>query len=110
MSVASAGVGYQAMQYYDHLRMADVYALPLLAFLAAVARNGLIGRPIGHVTRHPATEMGTMASRAQPGNGSSRHFTGVPFGGVKLSGTGREESIEELLSYTQLKTVNLMLG
>ena len=43
-------------------------------------------------------------------NGSSRHFTGVPFGGVKLSGTGREESIEELLSYTQLKTINLILG
>jgi acyl-CoA reductase-like NAD-dependent aldehyde dehydrogenase len=43
-------------------------------------------------------------------NGSSRHFTGVPFGGVKLSGVGREESIEELLSYTQLKAVNLMLG
>ena len=43
-------------------------------------------------------------------NGSARHFTGVPFGGVKLSGTGREESLDELLSYTQLKTVNIMLG
>jgi acyl-CoA reductase-like NAD-dependent aldehyde dehydrogenase len=43
-------------------------------------------------------------------NGSSRHFTGVPFGGVKLSGIGREESLGELLSYTQLKTVNVMLG
>ena len=43
-------------------------------------------------------------------NGSSRHFTGVPFGGGKLSGIGREESLDELLSYTQLKTVNVMLG
>jgi 2-formylbenzoate dehydrogenase len=43
-------------------------------------------------------------------NGSSRHFTGVPFGGVKLSGVGREESLDELLSYTQLKTINVMLG
>jgi 2-formylbenzoate dehydrogenase len=43
-------------------------------------------------------------------NGSSRHFTGVPFGGVKQSGIGREESLEELLSYTQLKTINIMLG
>jgi acyl-CoA reductase-like NAD-dependent aldehyde dehydrogenase len=34
----------------------------------------------------------------------------VPFGGVKLSGTGREESLDELLSYTQLKTLNIMLG
>ena len=43
-------------------------------------------------------------------NGSSRHFAGVPFGGVKLSGVGREESVEELLSYTQLKTLNVMTG
>jgi 2-formylbenzoate dehydrogenase len=42
-------------------------------------------------------------------NGSSRHFPGVPFGGVKLSGVGREESLDELLSYTRLKTLNLML-
>ncbi len=43
-------------------------------------------------------------------NGSSAHFTGVPFGGMKLSGVGREESLDELLSYTQLKTLNIMLG
>ena len=43
-------------------------------------------------------------------NGSSTHFPGVPFGGVKQSGVGREESLDELLSYTQLKTVNIMLG
>ncbi len=43
-------------------------------------------------------------------NGSSQHFAGVPFGGVKLSGVGREESLEELLSYTQLKTLNVMTG
>jgi 2-formylbenzoate dehydrogenase len=43
-------------------------------------------------------------------NGSSRHFAGVPFGGVKQSGVGREESLDELLSYTQLKSINVMLG
>lgn len=42
-------------------------------------------------------------------NGSSRHFPGVPFGGVKSSGIGREESLEELLSYTTLKAINVML-
>lgn len=42
-------------------------------------------------------------------NGSAQHFLGVPFGGVKGSGIGREESLEELLSYTQLKAVNVML-
>jgi 2-formylbenzoate dehydrogenase len=42
-------------------------------------------------------------------NGASRHFWGMPFGGVKSSGIGREESVEELLSYTELKTVNVFL-
>ncbi len=43
-------------------------------------------------------------------NGSSAHFPDVPFGGMKLSGIGREESLDELLSYTQLKTLNIALG
>lgn len=42
-------------------------------------------------------------------NGSSRHFTGMPYGGWKNSGLGREESLDELLSYTQLKSINVML-
>jgi betaine-aldehyde dehydrogenase len=33
----------------------------------------------------------------------------VPFGGVKQSGIGREESIEELLACTQIKNVNVSL-
>jgi 2-formylbenzoate dehydrogenase len=40
-------------------------------------------------------------------NDSSKHFLNVPYGGVKSSGNGREESIEELLSYTELKTINI---
>jgi betaine-aldehyde dehydrogenase len=43
-------------------------------------------------------------------NGSSSHFKGVPFGGYKNSGVDTEEGIEELYSYTQLKTVNIILG
>jgi acyl-CoA reductase-like NAD-dependent aldehyde dehydrogenase len=31
----------------------------------------------------------------------------VPYGGVKASGLGREESLEELLSYTELKSINI---
>ena len=42
-------------------------------------------------------------------NGSSRHFWGMPFGGVKSSGVGREESVEELLSYTELKAINVIV-
>jgi len=43
-------------------------------------------------------------------NTSSRHFVGLPFGGVKDSGLGREESVEELHSYTQSKAVTVHLG
>lgn len=41
-------------------------------------------------------------------NDSSRHFPNVPYGGVKASGRGREESIEELLSYTEIKSVSIV--
>jgi acyl-CoA reductase-like NAD-dependent aldehyde dehydrogenase len=40
-------------------------------------------------------------------NDSSRHFLGTPFGGFKDSGIGREEDLEELASYTQVKNVNV---
>lgn len=42
-------------------------------------------------------------------NTSSMHIPGAPFGGVKSSGVGREEGIEELYSYTQVKNVNIAL-
>lgn len=40
-------------------------------------------------------------------NDASRHFLGAPYGGVKNSGIGREESAEELFSYAQIKNVNV---
>jgi 2-formylbenzoate dehydrogenase len=43
-------------------------------------------------------------------NGTSTHFWGMPFGGYKNSGIDREESVEELLSYTQLKSINVLLN
>jgi 2-formylbenzoate dehydrogenase len=43
-------------------------------------------------------------------NTCSRHFAGTPFGGVKDSGVGREEGLDELLSYTETKAVHLALG
>ena len=53
------------------------------------------------------------ASRLEAGyiwiNGSSRHVTGAPFGGFKNSGVGREESLEEMMSYTQIKAVHTIL-
>jgi betaine-aldehyde dehydrogenase len=54
------------------------------------------------------------AARVEAGyiwvNNSSRHFIGAPFGGYKLSGLGREESLEELLHYTQVKNINITLA
>jgi acyl-CoA reductase-like NAD-dependent aldehyde dehydrogenase len=43
-------------------------------------------------------------------NGASGHFYGTPFGGMKNSGLGREEGLDELLSYTEVKTIHLMVG
>jgi betaine-aldehyde dehydrogenase len=43
-------------------------------------------------------------------NDISKHFLGTPFGGYKQSGIGREECIEELLSFTQEKNININLA
>jgi betaine-aldehyde dehydrogenase len=54
-----------------------------------------------------------LASRVEAGyvwiNGASTHHVGVPFGGYKQSGSGREESIDELLECTQIKNVMVKL-
>ena len=42
-------------------------------------------------------------------NGPVSFAAGSPFGGVKQSGLGREGSIDDLLSYTQIKSVNVNL-
>ncbi|MCV7177088.1 aldehyde dehydrogenase family protein [Mycolicibacterium sphagni] len=42
-------------------------------------------------------------------NGTAAHYLGVPYGGWKASGIGREESLEELLSYSQLKSTTVVL-
>ncbi len=55
----------------------------------------------------------STARRIQSGyiwiNGTSGHHKGMPFGGFKNSGIGREEGIEELLSYTEEKAIHIML-
>lgn len=43
-------------------------------------------------------------------NEVSKHFIGAPFGGVKQSGIGREESIEELFSFTHEKNIHINLA
>ncbi|HVT69659.1 MAG TPA: aldehyde dehydrogenase family protein [Trebonia sp.] len=43
-------------------------------------------------------------------NDVARHWPGTGFGGVKDSGLGREEDLDELESYTQAKNVHVNLG
>jgi betaine-aldehyde dehydrogenase len=54
-----------------------------------------------------------LAARVEAGyvwiNGASTHYVGVPFGGYKQSGIGREESIDEILACTQVKNINVTL-
>lgn len=63
------------------------------------------------VWTHDVTRAHRMIRSLEAGftwvNASSSHFPNVPFGGVKGSGVGREESLEELLSYTELKSINI---
>ena len=40
-------------------------------------------------------------------NGRGQRPFGAPFGGYKLSGLGKENDLDELLSYTRIKNVNL---
>jgi betaine-aldehyde dehydrogenase len=42
-------------------------------------------------------------------NEVGKHFLGAPFGGVKQSGIGREECIEEMFSFTREKNVHVRL-
>jgi betaine-aldehyde dehydrogenase len=42
-------------------------------------------------------------------NEVGKHFLGVPFGGVKQSGIGREEGFEEMLAFTQEKNIHVRL-
>ncbi len=55
-----------------------------------------------------------LARRLEAGyvwiNCVSRHYVGAPFGGFKQSGLGREECMEELFSYTQVKSIRAELG
>jgi 2-formylbenzoate dehydrogenase len=41
-------------------------------------------------------------------NGSSAHFPGVPYGGYGDSGVGREECLDEMISFTRVKAVTVM--
>ncbi len=90
-------------------------AMPFSAYEDAVAiSNGVtLGLTASVFTRDLATAH-RFARDVQAGyvwiNDASRHFPGTGYGGVKDSGVGREEGFEELMSYVQLKNVNVRFG
>lgn len=76
--------------------------------------NGLdVGLTASIWTRDLDTAM-RLSRRIQAGyvwvNDASDHYLGAPFGGVKQSGIGREECLEEMLAYTEAKTVTIVGG
>ena len=42
-------------------------------------------------------------------NGTGRHYMGTGFAGWKNSGLGREECLEEVLSYTRSKSIHIIM-
>jgi betaine-aldehyde dehydrogenase len=77
--------------------------------MLALANGVEYGLTAAIVTNDLARAMET-AERVEAGyvwiNGSGRYL-GAPYGGWKQSGLGQEECFDELLSYTQVKNVNL---
>lgn len=55
-----------------------------------------------------------LATRVRAGyvwiNEAGRRYKGTPFGGFNDSGIGREEGLEELFSYSAIKTIHLNYG
>jgi ABC-type nitrate/sulfonate/bicarbonate transport system permease component len=51
-AVASAGMGFRAIQFYNDLRISEMYALLFLVFILAATVNALFGRLIRHLTRY----------------------------------------------------------
>jgi aldehyde dehydrogenase (NAD+)/betaine-aldehyde dehydrogenase len=77
-----------------------------------IANDTAYGLTAGIFTNDITLALST-AKRIESGvvtiNGSTMHFVGLPFGGVKNSGLGGEEALEELLSYTQAKSIHILL-
>ena len=55
----------------------------------------------------------SLARRVRAGyvwvNSVGPHYRGMNYGGYKNSGVGRDEGVEELLSYTEQKTINIAI-
>ncbi|WP_245160225.1 aldehyde dehydrogenase family protein [Blastococcus sp. CT_GayMR20] len=74
--------------------------------------NGVQYGLTANIWTNDVTRALTVARRLEVGyvwvNGWPRLYAGVPFGGVKNSGVGVEDALEELESYTTSKSVNVI--
>ena len=74
-----------------------------------IANGVMYGLTASIVTNDFSTAM-RAAERLEAGYvwiNSSGRYLGAPYGGWKQSGIGKEDSFEELLSYTRVKNVNM---
>jgi acyl-CoA reductase-like NAD-dependent aldehyde dehydrogenase len=78
----------------------------------AMANDLDLGLTAAIFTNDIHTAMDT-ARRVESGcvwiNGTGRHYMGTGFAGWKNSGLGREESLEEVLSYTRSKSIHIIM-
>jgi betaine-aldehyde dehydrogenase len=85
------------LTWSDYERMLEEVNAVIYGLTAAIVTNDL---KLAHQT----------AERVEAGYvwvNSAGHFLGAPYGGWKQSGIGREECLDELLSYTQVKNINV---
>jgi betaine-aldehyde dehydrogenase len=89
------------MRWGDVDEMIDIANSVELGLTAAVWSND-----IGQAMR--------TVKRLQSGyvwvNGVGAHVRAMPYGGYKNSGVGRERGIEELISYSEEKSIHIMLS
>jgi acyl-CoA reductase-like NAD-dependent aldehyde dehydrogenase len=117
---------YVAPTMFDHVRPdmrianEEVFG-PVLSVIRwrdeseAIAIANSVGYGLtGGVFTRDVTRAHRIAHELETGyvwiNDAATHFTGIPFGGYKASGLGKEESLEELTSYMQLKSISLNLN
>jgi betaine-aldehyde dehydrogenase len=79
--------------------------------LAAV--NGVRYGLTASIYTHDLASAHRLAAAIQAGyiwiNDVERRWIGIPFGGLKDSGTATEYSVDELFQFTQNKTISLAL-
>lgn len=75
--------------------------------------NGVLYGLSAAIYTHDYATAHRLARRIEAGyiwvNIPGGHALGAPYGGIKQSGIGREECLDELLSYTQVKSIRMRL-